>query len=64
VVGTRAMIKSPDAAAEAWMQTLLSEPMHPQQDHPLGEMIMLPVLLVIALAAWTASFLTGKPVKH
>jgi hypothetical protein len=58
------MIKLPSLGAEAWMQTLPSESMHPQQDHPLGEMIMLPVLLVIALAAWTASFLTGKPVEH
>lgn len=32
--------------------------MHPQQNHPLSEMFMLPVLLVIALAAWTMSFLS------
>jgi hypothetical protein len=38
--------------------------MHPQQDHPLGEMLMLPVLLIIAMAAWTVSFLARGPVKH
>jgi len=35
--------------------------MHPQQDHPLGELITLPVLLLIALAAWIVSFISGKP---
>jgi hypothetical protein len=35
--------------------------MHPQHDNPLGEFITLPVLLVVALAAWAVSFIFGKP---
>ncbi|MEO6864382.1 MAG: hypothetical protein ABI229_02915 [Gemmatimonadaceae bacterium] len=33
--------------------------MHPQQNSSVGVALMLPVLLIIALAAWTATFLTG-----
>lgn len=38
--------------------------MDPQQNNLFGEMIMLPVLLVIALAAWIFSFMTGHPVRR
>jgi hypothetical protein len=34
--------------------------MHPQHNHPIGELAVLPVLLVVALAAWVVSFLSGK----
>ena len=33
-----------------------------QQSHPaLRELVMLPVLLLIAFAAWTATFLSANP---
>ena len=38
--------------------------MHPQQDNPLGELITLPVLLLVALAAWVVSFISGKKAAH
>lgn len=38
--------------------------MHPQQDDPFGELITLPVLLVVALAAWAISFLSGKTARR
>ena len=37
--------------------------MDPNEDHALGEMFVLPVLLIVALAAWTASFLGGGRAK-
>jgi len=38
--------------------------MDPQQNNLLGEMIMLPVLLIIALAVWFFSFLTGNRARR
>jgi hypothetical protein len=34
--------------------------MHSQQNSPIGVALLLPVLLIVALAAWTATFLTGR----
>ena len=40
-------------------------PMQPSHSHyQLSEVIMLPVLLIVALAAWTATFLTGRAAQH
>ncbi len=32
-----------------------------QQDHPLGDLLTLPFLLIVALAVWAVSFISGKP---
>jgi hypothetical protein len=38
--------------------------MHTQQNNSVGVALMLPVLLLVALAAWTATFLTGSGARH
>jgi hypothetical protein len=34
--------------------------MQPHQQHQLSDTIVLPVLLIVAFAAWTATFLSGR----
>jgi hypothetical protein len=34
--------------------------MHPQQHTAIREVLLLPVLLIVALAAWSATFLAGR----
>ncbi len=38
--------------------------MHPHQHNQLRDVIMLPVLLIVAFAAWTATFLSGHTSKR
>lgn len=38
--------------------------MHPHPHNPLSDVIMLPVLLIVALAAWAATFLGSNPARR
>ena len=45
--------------SDTWGDTPFREIMHPHQHNQLRDVVMLPFLLIVAFAAWTATYVSG-----
>jgi len=45
--------------SDTWVDTPFREIMHPHQHNQLRDVVMLPLLLIVALAAWTATYVSA-----
>ena len=45
--------------SDTWGDTPFREIMHPHQHNQLRDVVMLPCLLIVAFAAWTATYVSG-----
>jgi len=50
--------------SDTWGDTPFREIMYPHQHNQLRDVVMLPFLLIVAFAAWTATYVSGLTTRR